>query len=277
MPGGTLLIVGGAEERSPEGVILSRFIELCPGTDPVVLLIDAASKHPQRSNRKYRKVFSALGVRMVLCPRLTSQKDADNSDFLQYIDQADAVFLAGGDQTRLCRVLQQTRGIELLLERFASLDITVGGTSAGASALSKTMITSGGSGLWPRKGRVKLSTGLGFVSGFVIDQHFEQRERFGRLAEAVISLSRWQVSGLGIDENTALILHPAGRAEVAGSGGVAVIQPSRDLRQEWESTKEGGILPIRAMHLTLLRHGDIIESVVLKRWFDGATRKNNEK
>jgi cyanophycinase len=252
---GPILLVGGAEERSARGLILQTFLTLCQKRNPVILLIDAASRRPGRMNREYERAFLDLGASRVLSPRLLRVEDANREDFVSAVLEADAVYFAGGDQSRLTRALQGSRGLALLRARHVAGDLVVGGTSAGASALSETMIAGGRSGLWPRKGMVDLDRGLGIASGIVVDQHFRQRARQGRLIEAALRLSRQRMDAIGVDERTALTLRGDGTVEVTGDGAAVYISTPENGHQAWCQAQVGDIIRIPALTVSIIPHG----------------------
>lgn len=252
---GSLVIVGGSEDRSRTSVILTRLISLCDGGAPVVVVVDAASRTPSSFARHYQATFSELGAREVLAPRLDTPHDAEDPSFLRAIERAGAVYFAGGDQSRLVGIIRGTEAHRLLLSRFGEDGLVVGGTSAGASALSQDMIVRGESELWPRKGFVRVGVGLGFTD-LIIDQHFSQRARLGRLVEAVAMLADRGACGVGVDENTALVLSPDGSGEVLGEGGVAVVSIGPQGDESWQRCRPHDIVSLARIELTTLRHGD---------------------
>ncbi|MCU0610327.1 MAG: cyanophycinase [Candidatus Eisenbacteria bacterium] len=257
---GSLVVVGGAEERSSEGLILQRLVGLCRAGSPAVVVVDAASPSPTRYAQTYRAAFLELGARVVLTPRLDTPEDAGHPDFLQAVDQADLVYFAGGDQSRLANILRGTSAHHRLLARHQGDGLVVGGTSAGAAALSLDMIARGESELWPRKGVVRLAEGLGFTS-LVIDQHFSQRGRLGRLIEALAALGDPEACGVGVDENTALVLSPDGDGEVVGQGGVAVVRLGRTGYASWQNTPSRDIVSVTGAEISILRHGDRVPNL----------------
>lgn len=196
-----------------------------------------------------------LGASRILSPRLLRVEDANREEFIHNVEEADAVYFAGGDQSRLSRVLLGSRGIELMRERHAAGDLVVGGTSAGASALCETMIASGRSGLWPAKGMVDLEAGLGFASGIVIDQHFKERNRQGRLVEAVLRLSERRIEGIGVDENTAVAVQDDGTINVVGDGAAVCVSSPEGGYQTWCQTKPGDILGVAELTISILPQG----------------------
>lgn len=252
---GSLVIVGGAEDRSGDSAILGRLVSLCGISDPEVVVVDAASRTPARFVRHYRQTFEALGARVVHAPRLNGPQDGDTADFLSIVERAHLVYFAGGDQARLVHVLRGTRAHECLLARHSGDGVVIGGTSAGAAALSRTMISRGDSNLWPRKGSVRITEGLGFTD-LIIDQHFSQRGRLGRLMEA-LAMPGHDARGVGVDENTALVLFPDGSGEVIGEGGVAVVTLTGDKGPSWSRTGPRDIVSL-SVELSVFRSGDRI-------------------
>ncbi len=253
---GSLMIVGGAEKRRCDSPVFIRFLEFSTSRDPTVLLVDAASRAPGRMVREYRELFMELGARKVLFPRLVDRDDADQSQFMEAVEEADIVYLSGGDQSRLVGVLLGTKGLRRLLHRHRNEGLPVGGSSAGAAALSRFMIAGGRAGLWPKKGRVRLSDGLGFAHELVIDQHFGRRARLGRLLEALAILSEEDVVGIGVDEDTAVAIGPDGRGEVVGRGAAMVLRMERGAYREWCEAEKDEIIGGSCTNLLVLRHGD---------------------
>ncbi len=259
-PPGPLVIVGGAEDRSSSSVILRKLVSLCRTTAPRIVVIDAASRVPSRFAREYRRTFLDLGARDVDTPRLDAPSDAQDRAFVRMLEDADLVYFAGGDQSRLVNILLGSAALDLLRARHKAEEVVVGGTSAGAAALSRRMIARGESDLWPRKGYVRLADGLGFTD-VVIDQHFSQRGRLGRLMEALLVLGEG-VRGVGVDENTALVLFSDGSGEVIGEGGVAILSVESGAGGSWHDAGHHEIVSGCAVTMRILRHGDRVGGVV---------------
>src|SRR5439155_17606749 len=171
----------------------------------------------------YREVFAGLGVVDSFHVPIVSRRDAQSALHAGRILESTAIFLTGGDQQRLVNVLHQTRSFEAIRTRLVGGGI-VAGTSAGASAFSQTMIVGGHTGLRLRKDAVKLGTGLGIITRLIIDQHFSQRDRLGRLLTAVAQQP--ERLGVGIDEDTAIVYYGNGEIEVIGTGQVFVVDGS---------------------------------------------------
>ncbi|HHX87252.1 MAG TPA: cyanophycinase [Firmicutes bacterium] len=220
MPG-KLVVIGGAEDRQRHCTILKTLLELSGEDNPEVAVISAASAKPQQSGKDYEKVFAELGSGSVRVLTLISRENAQQESAAAVIDESPVVFITGGDQLRLTSALGGTNLLRRLQSRFQTSNLILAGTSAGASALSTTMIVGGNSRTPPQRGVINLSPGLGFLSLALIDQHFSQRGRFGRLMAAVACNP--SLLGLGIDEDTAVIISHSRWMTVIGTFGVTVI------------------------------------------------------
>ncbi|HMV31387.1 MAG: cyanophycinase [Gemmatimonadales bacterium] len=221
-PRGYIIPIGGAEEKIHDPAILKRFAKLCGGREARIAIIPTASLASD-TGRRYEALFDDLGVRSAVALPLESRADCEDTDTLAQLERATGVFLTGGNQLRLATHLGGTpiaKTIRILNAR----GVHVAGTSAGAAFLSEHMIAFGEEGASPRAGSVTLSPGLGLTNRVVIDQHFRQRDRLGRLLTA-LAYNPFAV-GLGLDEDTAAFIGPDEIVEVMGSGGVTVVDPS---------------------------------------------------
>src|SRR5215210_1987035 len=210
---GFLLPIGGAEDKLQERRILSRFVQLSGGSDARLAVIPAASAMPTELGGRYCEIFTALGAASARVIHVDDRRQANDPENVSLLNDMTGIFLTGGEQLRLVSYLGGTRlaeKIDLCLDSGA----TVAGTSAGASSLSQHMIAFGRSGGVPSQRMVQLSPGLGLTNRVIIDQHFRQRDRFGRLMTAV-ALNPAEI-GLGIDEDTAVIIGPDDDCEVVG-------------------------------------------------------------
>ena len=218
---GCLMPIGGAENKVRDRVVLRRFIEMCGGDAARLVIVPTASRLEDTGPR-YEKVFLELGAADARSLPIETRKDASNPDFVSALEGATGVFLTGGNQLRLSTTLGGTDFGDALIER--NLDgLHVGGTSAGAAILSDHMIAFGDEGSTPTGDMVTLAPGLGLTRRYIIDQHFRQRDRLGRLM-AALSYNPMNV-GIGLDEDTAAIIDPRGKIEVCGSGGLTVVDP----------------------------------------------------
>ena len=216
-PRGWLVPIGGALF---DPAIFMRFLALCGGPGARVAIIPVASRLP-RTGEEYADAFRRHGVGDVAVVDFRSRVDSEHPDVLAELARCDGVFFTGGDQVRLAEVLGGTPAARIIRRRSAE-GMPVAGTSAGASYLSERMIARGWSGPRPRPGMVTLATGLGLAPRLVIDQHFRERRRQGRLLAAVALTPG--AAGVGVDENTAAFLAPDGTMEVVGAGSVTVVR-----------------------------------------------------
>ncbi|WP_090141548.1 cyanophycinase [Limnohabitans sp. DM1] len=220
-----LVVIGGAEDRLKDRVILRKFVEYCGGSRARIRLITTASAQPAMTWESYRAVFSELGVDNFEQLALTDRDSAFAPQLSQEILQADGIFISGGDQGRLMDVIWETPAYRSLHEAFHLHACCLGGTSAGAAVMSRHMISQGPAVLRPIKWATETDIGLGFVSNAVVDQHFSERRRLARLMSTLAQ--RPDLLGVGIDEDTALVIERNRSIEVIGRGAVTVVDPSR--------------------------------------------------
>jgi cyanophycinase len=219
---GHLFIIGGAEDREDDKVVLSRFVELAGGEAARIAVLTAASNHHEEMWGVYDQAFGDLGVSQRAEIVIASRDDANDEGLAQAIYEADATFMTGGDQKRLMSLIGGTRIDRAMHKALRERGACIGGTSAGASAMSEHMLYDGGNrDVLPTKGTVQISAGLGFMRRVVIDQHFSERQRLGRLLSVVAQNP--YLLGAGIDENTALIVEPGLGLEVIGEGAVTIL------------------------------------------------------
>lgn len=217
---GPVMLIGGAEDKRRDRVILARFVELAGGSDARVVVISTASTLGDEATERYRELFSELGVTDVEGIRPLTRDEANDPATVETLRDATGVFLTGGNQLRLVSVVAGTRLADAL-QRAQDRGAVIGGTSAGASASATHMVAFGRPGATPKHRMVHISAGLGLVDRLIVDQHFEQRGRLGRLLAAV-SLSPGLL-GLGLDEDTAAIVYGDAVLEVVGRGAVTIV------------------------------------------------------
>ena len=218
---GSLMIIGGAEDRTDNMEILKKFIALAGGGDQPLVVITAASTVPSKVWEMYQSAFDTLDARNVRHLPIADRTEADDPEIARAIAEARGVFITGGDQKRLMAIIGGTRSGDALRVAWRDNGACLTGTSAGASGMGTHMMAEGKAELAPEKGAAKVAPGLGFVPRVVIDQHFSQRHRINRLL-SVIAQSPFLL-GAGIDENTALIVHGNTGVEVMGEGAVTVV------------------------------------------------------
>lgn len=218
-----LLIAGGAEDKNGDCTILREFIRRAGSLQARILIMTVASEVPRKVGEEYIQLFKRLGVEKVRRVDTLYREDANNSNIVDAIEQATGVFFTGEDQARLTQILKDTAIDQALHRRYAN-GLVIGGTGAGASILSNTMISQGEAATHPRLEIVELLKGMSFLGGVLIDQHFSQQGRIGRLLTALAQYPH--LIGLGIDENTAIVVENQ-TFEVIGNGACTVI----DLQQ----------------------------------------------
>lgn len=222
---GRLVIVGGAEDRLEDKVILRRFLSLCGGENANILIMTVASSDQAASWQGYQTVFADMGATQVSHLPIHSTDDANDPAAVDRILSADGIFMTGGDQRRLMERLLETAAARAMHTAFHLRRCCIGGTSAGAAAMSRVMLAEGDTPSLPLKDAAMIDLGLGFVSSAVIDQHFSQRRRLGRLMSVLAQ--RPDLLGVGIDEDTALVIERGVGIEVIGQGVVTLIDGRR--------------------------------------------------
>lgn len=220
IPQGTLVAVGGNEDKNAELEVLSTILQLPDGGSNIVEIIPTASRIPQEAAGQYIEPFQKLGCKTVNIMDIKSREDAQNPEFVQRILEADVVFFTGGDQLRLTNMLGGSAVFQTLVGHYQRGGV-IAGTSAGAAVMSQAMIYQGKAGAAMRKGTVQMTPGLGLIRNAVVDSHFTQRGRFSRLLEVVTSNPG--VIGLGLDEDSGIIVRQGNLVEAIGSGIVVVV------------------------------------------------------
>ena len=220
---GHLLLIGGAEDKLRQRQILARFISLAGGSDARVAVISTASSLGDEATELYLSVFRQMGVGDVRGMRPLVREDANDPRLVEAVEDATGIFMTGGNQLRLSSVIGGTELGKALVERHRHGAI-IAGTSAGASAIASHMVAFGTSGATPKQRMTQMSAGLGLLPGALVDQHFEQRNRFGRLLALVAQSPA--LLGIGIDEDTAALVTPKGVLEVLGKGAVTILDPA---------------------------------------------------
>lgn len=235
VPKSKLILIGGAEDKGgiselesaeknknfKQLEILKKLIPLT-GKGSTIEIITTASNIPDEVNKMYIDAFDEIGFKHIGFINMGNNYDASNPEFVKRINKAHTVFFSGGDQFRLSTILGNTDVLEAIQERyFNDSDFIVAGTSAGAMAAGILMLMEGENTEALLKGSVKISSGLGFIDGCIIDTHFVKRGRFGRLSQAVVMNPT--CIGIGLGEDTALIIKKGNEAECFGSGMVIII------------------------------------------------------
>jgi cyanophycinase len=249
------MLIGGAEDKMRDKVILARFAQAAEGAEGHVVVISTASSLGELATERYRELLAGLGIERVTGLRPEERSVADDPAAARELADATGVFLTGGNQLRLSSVVAGTRladAIHLAHDRGAVL----AGTSAGASAMAAHMMAFGRSGESPKNRMAQMAAGLGILTGVVIDQHFAERGRFGRLL-AVVAHSPSLV-GIGLDEDTCAVVHADRAMEVIGRGAVTVVDGSQVVTDAHQAKG----------HRPIMVSGAVVHSLPSGTWFD---------
>lgn len=252
---GYIIPIGGAEEKLNNPEILDRFVDICGGTTSRISIIPTASELDD-TGRNYEKLFRRLGVRHAKVLPFLTRDDCQTSEYLDYIDKSDGVFMTGGNQLRLSTTLGGTE-VATRIRRRNAAGMHVAGTSAGAAFLPEHMIAGGDEGSTPSPDKVTMAPGLGLTNKFIIDQHFRQRDRLGRLLTA-LAYNPFAV-GIGLDEDTAAFIRPGDDFDVVGSGGITVIDPTDLSYSSMDRARRGEPVSLVGVKLHILISGGRFE------------------
>ena len=247
---GYIIPVGGAEEKIGDVTILRRFAGLC-GENCHIAIIPTASEQTDTGAR-YEALFRELGAAQARALPIHEREDAGRQELLDILDQSQGVFLTGGNQLRLSTMIGGTPMAKALRRRNAE-GVHIAGTSAGAAFLCEHMIAFGKEGASPRAKIVTLAPGLGLTNRVIIDQHFRQRDRLGRLLTA-LSYNPFAV-GIGLDENTGAFIGPDEVLEVVGSGALTIVDPSELQFSSMARVRKNDPVCLIGLRLHILDHG----------------------
>jgi cyanophycinase len=248
---GRLIAIGGAEDHDGEARILKKFVELAKGNDAHIIVMTVATDHPQKSGDELKKVFNRLGAKKVDALDVSEREDAESEKNIKLIERATGLYFTGGDQIHITSLLGGTRLQKIIHERYEK-DLIVAGTSAGAAMMGNSMILNGGSEESPRLRGVEIGPGMDLIIGAIIDTHFDQRGRHGRLLAAVAHYP--QDLGLGVDENTAMIINKD-EFEVIGDGAVTVIDGGGMTYTNAPDVRQGSNLALADVRVHILPEG----------------------
>lgn len=248
---GFIIPIGGGEKKVKTSKILMRFAELSGGDDARIAIIPTASRLDDTGDR-YKEVFENIGVKSAKIVKLDTREDCEDPAFLDVLEDATGIFMTGGDQLRLATILGGT-SVARLMRRANAKGVHVAGTSAGAAFIGEHMIAFGKSGPTPRSGMSTLAPGLGLTNRVIIDQHFRERGRLGRLLTS-LAYNPF-ATGIGVDEDTAAFISPDDVIEVVGSGGLTVIDPSNLEHSSMADARMGEPVCLIGVKLHILQHG----------------------
>ena len=267
VPSGFLVVIGGHEDRgngeqkkdddnTQRLEVLKSFWSLIKSDDPVLEICTTASSEGDELFDDYVKAFTEIGIRNIGRLHHDEREDvlADCEVCIERINKADAVFFSGGDQLKLTYLYGGTPFLLQLKQRYIHSGLVIGGTSAGAMALSTPMIYAGNKDVQQISGEVKITTGLEFLKDVCIDTHFVDRSRFVRMAQVIATNPT--CLGIGIEEDTALVIRNGLEAEVCGSGVVIVIDGQQMGRSNIAEFGSGERITIKGLQVDILSKGD---------------------
>jgi cyanophycinase len=257
---GNLVIIGGAEDKYGESKILEEVVEIIGGENARIGIITTATLHPEQVGEEYRDVFLRLGVKKTDILNINTRDEANLDDNVQRIRDVTGFFFTGGDQLRITSILGGTKAYEAIHQSF-NQGTAVIGTSAGASVMSSTMIIEGNNNDAARKCTLKMAPGLSLLEGVIIDQHFDQRGRLGRLLCGIAENPG--ILGIGIDEDTAIRVYPEEYFEVLGNNAVTVIDGKSIKSTNVSELQPDEILTITNASIHVLSKGYGFD---LKKW-----------
>jgi len=252
---GYIIPIGGAEEKLHNPEILDRFVEVCGGKSARISIIPTASEL-EDTGRNYEKLFRKIGIKHARVLNMMTREDCHTEEFLDYIENSDGVFMTGGNQLRLSTTLGGTPVAQKIRRRNAA-GMHVAGTSAGAAFMPEHMIAGGDEGSTPSPDMVTLAPGLGLTNNFIIDQHFRQRDRIGRLLTA-LAYNPFAI-GIGLDEDTAAFIRPGDDLEVVGSGGITILDPTHLTHSSMDRARRGEPVSLIGVKLHILVAGGRFE------------------
>ena len=245
----------GGDMPETESAIVNKFCEMLKGDTHRIEIIPTASSVPEKSSRRYIDAFKHMGYENVGVLNIQKREEARNGSFAKRVKEAEGFMFTGGNQLRLTTILGGTEFLNILVERYHKEPVVIAGTSAGAMAMSDTMIYEGSSDEALKKGQVKFSSGFGLVKHVIIDTHFVKRGRIGRLFQAVASNP--SSLGIGLGEDTGLLITEGEKQEALGSGLIIVVDGSTIRNTNMASISEGELISIENLSVHVMVPGDL--------------------
>lgn len=262
---GILIAIGGNEDKGKESGesyhlefieegILSRVVKESGGTEASIVIIPTASSIPDEVGDNYLKAFGKLGCNNLYLVDIRERKQSEDPINIELIKKADCIMFSGGNQSKITEKIGGTTIHKILLERYRHEKIVIAGTSAGAMCMSKEMITGGSSTESFIKGAVGMGKGLSFIPNLIIDSHFIRRGRFGRIAEAVAKYPK--LLGIGLAEDTGIVIKDCNKCEVIGSGMVILFDPRKLKHNNEKHLDIGAPMSLTNLKTHILANGD---------------------
>lgn len=249
---GHLIAIGGNEDRMHDLKVLTRVVQEIGKADYKAVIIPSASEDPEQRGKEYQQVFAKLGATVTEVLDIRNRPQANDKALAKILDDADLIFLTGGDQLRLTTILGGSRVLDAIRTRLQAGALIVG-TSAGAAVISDTMIYEGKSEEGLLKGGVLTTSGFGFVENIIFDTHFLDRGRIGRLMQIVTTNPT--CIGVGLGEDSGIILKGNRTAEVIGTGQVIIVDGSDIEHSNIMNIKPGGPIAIENIRIHSLVNG----------------------
>jgi cyanophycinase len=286
-PKGFLVCVGGAENKGTaihadtgepdlntfEMGVLAKIISLCEeGNTPIIELVTTATRKPEEMASVYTEAFSKLGVNNVGHLNICSRDEAENKSNLERLINCNCVMFTGGDQLRLSTIFGGTEFIEILKERYLNEHFIIAGSSAGAMAMCNTMIYGGNPGRAHLKGEVKMSMGFGLLHNVILDTHFDKRGRFNRLAQAVALQPG--IIGIGLGEDTGIIISQGDHITAIGSGSVTIIDGKKIRHNNIADITSGMPISVENIMVHVMANADVYN--LTTRHYQGSDLKLNK-
>jgi len=267
-PKGHLVSIGGAEDKGDaqdnensldflKNGILKSVVDLLRGKERTIEIITTATETPDDSYKNYKKAFTELGCVGVGHLNIRDREAANDKKIIQRLERCSGVMFSGGDQARLTSILGGTALCQLLKERYQQDHIVVAGTSAGAAAMSATMMNGGSTEDAYRKGEIRLTSGFGFISDVIIDTHFDARGRFARLAQALAENPG--IVAIGLSEDTGVVVEKGHLLRVVGSSVVTIMEGREILHNNYADLHEGAPISVGKLGVYLLSHSDTFD------------------
>lgn len=249
-----ILVIGGAEDKVHGKEILQTFFNRSGGTKGIIGIIPCASREPSLIGERYYRLFDDMGAKEIKVLDIRDRSGADDSAYLNFVEDCTGIFLTGGDQLRLCGLLADTPLMNRIVERAQIGEISLAGTSAGAAVMGHHMISGGSSAESPNRSLVDLAMGLGIIPEVLVDQHFYNRNRLARLLSAIAEHP--QLLGIGIDEDTCAVFESDGIIQVIGKGAVTIVD-ARSMSHTNRAEVQGSEpLSLHNLKLHILGYGD---------------------
>lgn len=265
---GTLIPIGGNEDKGIEQSeiytleyieegILARVVRESGGKEALIIVIPTASSIPNEVSANYIHAFGKLGCENVHIMDIRNRDEAEVQKNLDLMKKADCVMFTGGDQSKIVQYIGGSLLHKIIQQRYEKDNFVIAGTSAGAMCMSQEMIKGGGIKEAFTKGAVQMGEGMGFIPNLIIDSHFIRRGRFGRLAEAVARFPK--MIGIGLAEDTGLVIKNCNMAEVIGSGMVILFDPRKLKHNNQKVVIEGSPMSLTNLKTHILANGDKLD------------------